>query len=392
MKIPYILLRVLILLIFIEVSLRILKPDALEYYRIQKQIHTFDSDYLVDLEPNVDVRIKQFQGRFDIKFITNSKGYRSKEIDSSLPQIGCIGDSVTMGFGVSNDDTFCNLLDGYKDKAGNTYRTVNLGVDAYGPSAIERKLERHLPNLNLKLLYYFPSNGDDIDELNFYSKINNPNSMFFFKTQFLASKYSYFILAVKITQEQLIYRFKETFIYPIWEAKKIYKCMTDAFPEFDCSFTDWNSLGQNLISDFFKKKPEQENRPPVFGPNECQEQNDPYFIPETVFASTRKIVELSKKYNFKLVLFLSPIDIETAYCSQQNRAHRFYNYSMSLKQFLINEKIDFVDLNTFTYEMVDENGIKNPRPYYIIGDGHYTKIGNYWVYNRLKEKTGQIIP
>ena len=384
MKIRSILISCLVFLVFMELGLRLVRPDALEFYRIQKQIHSYNDEYLVDLEPNVDVRIRHFQDTFDIRFSTNSSGYRSKEVDNSFPQIGCIGDSVTMGFGVSNEDTFCSKLDGYTDKEGNVYRSVNLGVDAYGPSAIEKKLSRELPKLNIKLLFYFPSNGDDIDEYNFYSKMNNKNAKLFFKIQFLASKYSYLFLALKVTQEQMLFRFRETFIDPIDIFYNSFHCIFSDSKDFFCKYTSLSTFYLNLLSDFKKPHKGDKNAPPIFKPSECQNENDPHPIPESVFSSTKKIVELSRRLNIKLVFFLSPIDIETAYCSQLHKSHRLYNYSMSLKKFLENEKFNYVDLNEYTGLMKDSKGNFNVRPYYIIGDGHYTALGNMWVYERLK--------
>lgn len=392
MKIGNFFLKFLVFLLITEIGLRVVNPEALEYYRVQKQIHVFNNDYLVDLEPNVNVRIKHIQNRFNIKFQTNSRGFRSEETNNSLPQIGCIGDSVTMGFGVSNGETFCSLLDGYKDKTGVTYQSVNLGVDAYGPSAIERKLEKNLNNLNLKLLFYFPSNGDDIDEANFYSKMQDRSKFLIFKYQFLATKYSYLALATKITQEQMVYRFRETFIDTFISSFQTFKCTTNVDSDSNCKYKNFSDYLYSFVGDFYKREKLPDNLPPVFPENECQEKNDPHIIPDSVKESTRKIVNLAKKHNIKLVFLLSPIDIETAYCSQRGKMHRLYNYSMNLKEFLIHENLEYIDLNQYTRQMKDSNGLLNPRPYYIIGDGHYTALGNQWVYSILKQITEEKLP
>jgi len=392
MKIKQLLFFFIFLFSFLEIALRIIKPDAFEFYRLQKQFHSYNDEYLVDLEPNVNIRLTHFQNVFDIYFSTNERGYRgTKPIDNTKPQIGCIGDSVTMGFGVSDQDTFCSALDGFIDSSETSYQSINLGVDAYGPSAIERKLSEQIPTLNLKLLYYFPSNGDDIDEANFYSKMNNSLSKKIFKYQFLASKYSYLFLATKVTQEQLGYRFRETFIQPIDTAYFTYHCIMDIQKDFKCPNTSLFGYLKSYLSDFKRAPKSPKNQPPIFGPDECQRENDEHPIPESVYVSTKKIISLANKNNIKIVLFLAPIDIETAYCSQKGKSHKFYNYSMTLKKFLIKEKIDFIDLNEYTSLMKDEEGRINPRPYYIIGDGHYTEIGNKWVLDIIKKKTMEIL-
>jgi hypothetical protein len=225
-----------LILFFSEGLLWIVRPSALEFYRIQKTYHALEPNYLIDLEPNVNVHVKHFQKFFEMDFTTNEYGFRgSPNVNNALPQIVCIGDSVTMGFGVSDKETFCNKLNGFTDTKGISYQALNLGVDAYGPSHINLKLEKFLPKLNTKVLYYFPSNGDNIDEVTFYSKKNNPKAMFLFNTQFQLAKYSYLFIAAKMTQENLIYRFNETFIWPIQKVKKTQDCLKSLLPADRCT-------------------------------------------------------------------------------------------------------------------------------------------------------------
>jgi hypothetical protein len=381
------------LFFFLEISFRFLKPDAFEYYWLQKQFHKYSEEYLVDLEPNVHLRLKHFQNIFDIQFSTNEKGFRAtRTVDNTMPQIGCIGDSVTMGFGVSDQDTFCKSLDGYLDPSGKSYQSINLAVDAYGPSAIKEKLKVQIPNLNLKVLYYFPSNGDDIDEYSFYSKMNHPISKIIFKYQFLASKYSYLFLALKVTQEQMVYRFRETFLQPLDTVSFGFYCITSLQKDYNCPYTNIQEYLKSFLADLKRPSKPLKNEPPRFGPNECQDISDMHPIPESVYTSTKEIISLANQNQIKIFIFLAPIDIETAYCSQRGKQHRLYNYSMTLKNFLIKEDIDFIDLNEYTYLMKDEQGRLNPRPYYIVGDGHYTEKGNHWVAEILKKKTKELLP
>jgi hypothetical protein len=64
---------------------------------------------------------------------TNSLRFRSnREIPKAVPEgttrIVCSGDSFTLGYGVSNDDTWCAQL----ETAGNRIETVNMGQGGYG--------------------------------------------------------------------------------------------------------------------------------------------------------------------------------------------------------------------------------------------------------------------
>jgi hypothetical protein len=374
--------------ILLELFLYLFKPSAFEFYRIQKTYHKLDEEYFVDLEPNVNVKVKHFLNTFEMKFHTNQKGYRGlEEVDNSKDQIICIGDSVAMGFGVSDEETFCNKLDHFKNSSGKDYQVLNLSVDAYGPSAIYLKLKKNLPHLNAKVLYYFPSNGDNIDEEEFYKRKNDSLKNLFFKIQFQLSKYSYSFLAFKIFQENLIYRFNETFIWTLKKLQRTFNCKDK--DSKNCN--DIYNWEYSLKEDFLIQKKKDTNEPPKFKKDECSIEEVEFQIPESMLNELYKINQLSHEYNLKLVYFLAPIDLETAYCSQMKLHHKYYAYLSSLKKILIQKKIDFVDMNEFTTSMLDEKNRYNVKPYYIQGDGHYTAKGNEWVYQILKHKTAEIL-
>lgn len=381
----------LLILLLIEIFLRIFKPSALDFYWVQKQAHRLDKDYLVDLEPNMKERIVHFQGFFDMNFSTNEFGFRATDpINNSIPQIACIGDSVTMGFGVNDEDTFCRKLNGFTSKDNIKYQSINMAVDAYGPSAISLKLKKYIPNLNVKLLYYFPSNGDDIDEKNFYNKMNNPNSLLLFKTQFLLTKYSYLVLGIRITQEQFVYRFNETFIYPLQKMVHTKKCLDRILPEDECENTYFPYKHFSIIEEFTRpnKKTDDVTH---FAQRECMDTPEDFTMPDSMIKALDEIIQFTKEKNIKLVIVTTPLDLETAYCSQNKKFHRFYSYQDKLKVFLKERGIDHLDLNRYTYKMTDSKGRMNVRPYYILGDGHYTKLGNQWVADHLLKKTKKIL-
>ena len=380
-----------LILFFSEGLLWIVRPSALEFYRIQKTYHALEPNYLIDLEPNVNVHVKHFQKFFEMDFTTNEYGFRgSPNVNNALPQIVCIGDSVTMGFGVSDKETFCNKLNGFTNTKGISYQALNLGVDAYGPTHINLKLEKFLPKLNTKILYYFPSNGDNIDEVTFYSKKNNPKAMFLFNTQFQLAKYSYLFIAAKMTQENLIYRFNETFIWPIQKVKKTQDCLKSLLPADRCTDAYFPYTPYSLKEDFIRPDKRDPFAAPVYPSDECSDTPVNFDTPQGMLDQIDKMVNLTASRNIKLVLFLAPIDLETAYCSQKGKFHHYYSYLSTLKKYLQEKKIDFVDLNEYTKEMTYQ-GQMNVRPYYIFGDGHYTAMGNEWVYQIVKKKTEEVL-
>ena len=368
--------------LFTEISLRILQPTSLHFYWQQKQIHKYDEDYFVDLEADQKRNITHFLNYYTMNISTNEAGFRgTRRLDHS-PKIGCIGDSVTMGFGVNDEDTFCSQID-KTTVNGTTYQSVNLGVDAYGPAAIQKKLEKYLPLMDMKLLYYFPSGGDDLDDYLYRERKQNNLQNMAFKTQFYLTKYSYVFLALKITQEQLKYRFIETFVWPAEKLKRTLECQNDCRDIYRPGF-------KSLAEDFFIPDKPADNLL-TFPEGECTDKTEPYFIPDDTLRAVKDIISLTKKHNVKLVFVFTPTDLETAYCSQRGRTHRLYSYNTSLKKFVMQQGHDWLDLSAYTDRMKDDKGRLNARPYYIIGDGHYTPAGNKWVAEILAEHTERFL-
>lgn len=393
-----ILLKILILFLITEITLRVVKLDSLEFYKLQKNYHKLDSEYFVDLEENASEFVRHFDKTYTMKFTTNEKGFRaSRKVDNSKNQILCIGDSVAMGFGVDDEFTFCKKLDQFKDRNGNEYQSLNLAVDAYGPTQIHLKLKKHIKDLNPKLIYYFPSRGDDIDEEKFFDKkksseddliLDYNKKRLIFEIQFQLSKYSYTFLAFKIFQENLAYRFNETFIWNYKKFVKFLECRNNSSAECE----EFQLSSYSFKNEFFVPPKRDKNAAPTFPKEICTKKPEYFDLPESVISSTKKIIELANENKAKIVFVLAPVDFETAYCSQRDKYYFSYSYHHSLMKFLEKEKIEFVDLNNFTKSMLDGDNNYNVRPYYIIGDGHYTEKGNEWVYQILRHKTAEILP
>src|SRR5262245_47548932 len=126
-----ILLALFCIAISTEVLLRLFDPSSLQYYRRLKLLHGYDERYFVNLTPGADFYLRHPAHLWEGRFTTNSLGYRGSPEPDASPKILCLGDSIVMGFGVSDEDTFCAGLDGAL--IGKTkYRSMNLGVDAFG--------------------------------------------------------------------------------------------------------------------------------------------------------------------------------------------------------------------------------------------------------------------
>ena len=104
----------------------VLKTSALAERR-----HTiYDPDLGWVNKPSVDIRDMYGPGGY---FRTNGQGFRSNHDFSAAVPVGktrviCSGDSFTLGFGVDNDHTWCQMLSSLEPRL----ETVNMGQGGYG--------------------------------------------------------------------------------------------------------------------------------------------------------------------------------------------------------------------------------------------------------------------
>jgi len=95
-----------------------------------------------------------------ITYTTNSLGMRSEEVDFKKGHILLVGDSVTFGLGVNNDETVSHYL----QKKHKQYQFLNLGVPGYGIGQYFLNLKRHIDNLNPKLIILIIYTSNDLEE------------------------------------------------------------------------------------------------------------------------------------------------------------------------------------------------------------------------------------
>lgn len=156
-----------------EVLLRALNPQFIELAAAYGRSHTYDPYLGVRLTPAADERLRltRHDGSviFDWRLRVDELGYRRTAGRNPPPRaqrqtprlIYCIGDSLTMGWGVEFDDSYPQVLGRF---LGNGYRVVNLGVDNRGLLAAmadcQRVVEQDRPDI---ILYLFCANDWEDD-------------------------------------------------------------------------------------------------------------------------------------------------------------------------------------------------------------------------------------
>ncbi|MCB1305540.1 MAG: lipase, partial [Leptospiraceae bacterium] len=131
----------------------------------------------------------------------------------------CLGDSLVMGFGVSDDQTFCSRLgresqDGAFDQK---YQFMNIGVDAFGSMGSALRMEDMVPRLkNVSAVLFVISPNDftmppelaergmEPDDVIDARRMNDEAYKLSFHIQFELTRYSYALQAAKLAYENLL--------------------------------------------------------------------------------------------------------------------------------------------------------------------------------------------
>ena len=376
-----------------EIFLRIFKPHSLQYYWDQKRLHRFHDETFIALEPNQDIYITHYYDLWEGRFSTNSLGFRATpEVDDASPKLLCLGDSLVMGFGVGDDDTFCKKLDFFEWK-GEKLRSINLGVDGFGSYDYYLRLKEVLPllkNVRLVLLFISPNDftlpevirntGVKSDDENREIRMKDPKAFQKFRMQFFITRYSYTLLAFKLFYEQMFVKFA------------IAKNEWNQF---------WNRLSESPVSyvqtTFVPERQAKisitpyENCPEVVPSSfSCQEQIvelKPLLpITQKAYAS---LLELTKSQNVNLVPIFTPVQVEEIYCFLNGKTHALSEYYHRSKKFFEEHKIASIDLLPYTKNMCAVNDrhvkLKGIMDHFIPGDGHLTKLGNDWMKESLSK-------
>ncbi|XDD51996.1 SGNH/GDSL hydrolase family protein [Leptospira sp. WS92.C1] len=425
------------LLIFLgtEILLNLIQAPSLQYYRNQKVLHRYNPIYYVDLAPNQDIYIRHFAGKWEGRFRTNSLGLRGiEEVDPVKPKLACLGDSLVMGFGVGDEDTFCNQLNGIELKGG-ARQSINLAVDAYGSLGAVRRLKDLVPKLkNVKEVLFFVSandftmpeelrakgmlSDDEVDEIRDKDPSFNRN----FQIQFELSKASYTLQALKLAVEQL----KVQYTFTLFRLKSEWNStglssesgndQTSAKYMKDSFFRNVDTKCDPLSAETFKKKngitePNPSNMSQFeYKKQFCPEPIPDYFscqekepiisslepLPRITQNAYDEMVEYTRSQGIKLIVVFIPIQVEEIFCRNRGKYHPLENYVLRASAYFEKKGIPVLKLRKETSEMCGEiidtpkgkkySGI---RDYFIPEDGHLTVPGNNWakraVIKQLKE-------
>lgn len=123
--------------------------------QVERSCAEFDSMFFYRLRPNNQCQFSNVEFSNTIK--TNSKGVRDDEASLSRPDVICIGDSYTMGWGVEQDQSFPSVLE-----KSTGLKVLNAGMSSFGTVRELRKLST-LDTSNCKwvVLQYC---GNDVEE------------------------------------------------------------------------------------------------------------------------------------------------------------------------------------------------------------------------------------
>jgi lysophospholipase L1-like esterase len=97
-----------------------------------------------------------------LKISINSVGLRSSEVNPSKEHVLVVGDSVTFGVGVSNDETFPYFLGRRIEKKYRNIQVLNLGVPGYGLDQYYLRLKRYIVDLKPKIIIVLICSRNDL--------------------------------------------------------------------------------------------------------------------------------------------------------------------------------------------------------------------------------------
>lgn len=207
---------VLLLLVLLELGTRLwfFGPDAISHFARYTPIILKDSPLVVPVkDPSINFRLKShlqtyFQGA---SFSTNEFGVRgrpfSRDPSPGVTRIAVLGASITMGFGVSDDQTYPQRLQTLLDQAyPNRFEVLNFAVGGYDYEQAldfyESFVSKFHPDIVMCPIYY-----GDLDKPARIEKLS-PNwkkrttwkDMIDLKQQL--RKYSFFYWALRVINRQ----------------------------------------------------------------------------------------------------------------------------------------------------------------------------------------------
>lgn len=384
----------------LEGIFRLANPPALRYYRDVKLLHAYHPDYGVTLAPNESRYVRHYADLWQGQFTTNSLGLRGlQEPNPEKPKLVCLGDSLVMGFGVSDEDTFCSQLDGYEED-GIIYQSLNFGVDAYGSLGSYKRLKDLSGKIDKiqKVLFFISPNDftmpeelraqgilpDDENDALHEHDLEWKNK---FRIQFELTRISYLLQALKLAFEQTKVKYAQTKYTIALDSKQIAETpltyLKEAFfvPVKNAKCED----KENFIC-------------PTPIPNlqiQCSDSqiniNDLEPLPETTTRAYDLMIQFAKEKGYEFIPVILPMQIEEVYCRQLGKFNALGNYALRAKKYLESKSVKTIEILPYTDKMCGREfnihgktkkaGIQD---YYIPGDGHLTKLGNLWAAESIR--------
>lgn len=389
-----------------EVLLRLADPAGLQYYRRSKLIHAYHPEYTIALRPSSRQYLKHTSGLWEGWFTMNSLGMRdTEEPRPGAGKILCLGDSLSMGFGVGDEDAMCHLLKAPAAEQG--LQVLNASVDGFGSLAYRVRAQEVASQVDgLQTLLLFPSPTDwwipDAfrergilpDDEKDARRTDDPFYRNVFRLQFEATGAFYTLQALKLAQEQL--QLQATMLRN--------------------DVTAWvhgvigRSAGENVLAardgfaDAFEptKRPEKKVEAAVTCPEplpaalQCMDDEpDPGPMPEFTVRQLEALIAFCKERGIRLVVVRLPMQEEEIRCRSIGKHHAHEAYAIQGRRFFEEHHIDVIDLMPHTRSMCALPDTSHPHglrigDHYLPGDGHLTPTGNRWAAASLTEELRRI--
>jgi lysophospholipase L1-like esterase len=160
-----------------EGVVHLVDPAGISYYKWSK---AYNHDRIAD-----DDLVWRHRSNFsrtydDIEYSFNEIGLRDSAIEEKTEdelRILVLGDSITMGWGVAEEDTYCRQLEGsLRRRLGRRVRVINSGVGGYNTVQELEFFRRHGADLkpDLVLLLYV-RNDVEVNAMSFRDRTFNPS-------------------------------------------------------------------------------------------------------------------------------------------------------------------------------------------------------------------------
>ncbi len=345
---------IILIVIFIDLIINLIIPEKIsKSIGITRNYSLKSEVYHHEIAPNIN--LNEFWGSKKYKVRTNEFGMRisnseSQIVDKNKEYIGLVGDSFVYGSGIEYENHFINSL----KNVHKNLNFLNLGYVSYSPSIYFKKIQNYIDDhkINFSKIYLFIDHSDIQDEGIFYREDGNGNIVRAWKTD-SENKSRIFKHKIKnyFQQNSFTFKFFQILTAPSIPNKSL-QCLQNQDPNINFStYLKSKRYGHSFIDEFTK----------LSWVNKGRKKTITYL---------NKISELSKKYNFELILVYYPSALEIlSEIELQNSNHYKLLYDWTK-----DNKIKFLDTKS-SFNKYDV-GKKNYMENFILCDVHWNKTGH----------------